>query len=108
VRLNDAEANLEAAHIRYSAAKREYERFMGLSRVVSDAEITRQRLEFELAEQQVAAAKNNLALVREGAVKGSAKSNNLVIATVSGMILDVPVELGSTVVESNQFNDGTT
>lgn len=108
VRLNEAEAALEAARIRYSAAKREYERFTALSSVVSDAEVTRQRLDYELALQQVTTAKNNLALVREGAVKGSAKANNLVAATVAGMVLDVPVELGTTVIESNQFNDGTT
>src|SRR5690606_35473968 len=98
VRLNDAEGALETARIRYSAAKREYDRFAALSHVVSDAEVTRQRLEYELATQQVTAAKNNLTLVREGALKGSAKSNNLVTATVAGMILEVPVDLGSTVV----------
>jgi HlyD family secretion protein len=47
-------------------------------------------------------------LIREGAVKDAGNSNNIVEATISGTILDVPVEEGFSVIEANNFNAGTT
>ena len=65
----------------------------------SDVEIKRQQLE---------SAINNLALLQEGASKSSNQIANIVRATVSGMVLDVQVEPGSSVIERNNFNEGTT
>ena len=55
------------------------------------------------------AAENNLELIKEGQTsRGNQPTNTLVRSTVVGMILDVPVEVGNSVIESNTFNDGTT
>ena len=60
-------------------------------------------------EEEVEAAENNLELIKEGqTTRGSQATNTLVRSTVEGMILDVPVEVGNSVIESNTFNDGTT
>ncbi|MCB1058409.1 MAG: HlyD family secretion protein, partial [Acidobacteria bacterium] len=49
------------------------------------------------------------ALIREGARKKAGRTTNtLVRATVPGMVLEVPVEEGDSVIEANTFNDGTT
>ena len=40
--------------------------------------------------------------------KTSSTTNTLVRSTIDGMILDVPVKIGNSVIESNTFNDGTT
>ncbi|MEQ8880368.1 MAG: HlyD family efflux transporter periplasmic adaptor subunit, partial [Cyclobacteriaceae bacterium] len=61
-----------------------------------------------LNKQQVEAAENNLELIKEGASKKSGAVSNLVKSTVAGMVLDVPVEEGNFVIETNTFNDGTT
>ena len=53
------------------------------------------------------AAENNVALIKDGASKKSGKVSNLVHATASGIVLDVPVKEGSFVVETNTFNSGT-
>jgi HlyD family secretion protein len=107
VRLNDAEASLSAARINYENAKKELARYEKLRGVVSDAEYNRQRLDFELSEQRLDTARSHLQLVRDGAARSGARSN-IVRSTVAGMVLDVPVKEGTSVIEANTFNAGTT
>ncbi|HKL03456.1 MAG TPA: HlyD family efflux transporter periplasmic adaptor subunit, partial [Cryomorphaceae bacterium] len=68
---------------------------------------------FELAKKsakaELDAAQDNLDIVKEGASKkNSSTANTIVRATISGMVLDVPVEVGNSVIEVNNFNEGTT
>lgn len=65
-------------------------------------------LDLEIREQELEVAINNLQLIREGVSNKSKQIANVVVATTNGMVLDVPVEEGSSVVERNNFNDGTT
>ena len=62
----------------------------------------------DIRKQELDAAINNLQLLREGASRKSKQVANIVTSTVSGMVLDVPVEEGSSVIERNNFNEGTT
>jgi len=61
----------------------------------------------DIRKQELAAAKDNLALLREGATKNSKQVSNIVVSTVAGMVLDIPIEEGSSVIERNNFNEGT-
>jgi len=61
----------------------------------------------DIAKQEMNATINNLQLLKEGASKNSRQVNNIVVSTVAGMVLDVPVEEGSSVIERNNFNEGT-
>ena len=60
-----------------------------------------------IAQQEMNAAINNLQLLKEGASKNSRQVNNIVVSTVEGMVWDVPVEEGSSVIERNNLNEGT-
>lgn len=61
------------------------------------------------AREEMAAAQDALEVVRDGVSKSNANaSSTLIRSTISGLILDVPVKVGNTVVLSNTFNDGTT
>ncbi len=61
------------------------------------------------AEIELDAAQDALSIVREGVSATNAQSSNtLVRATINGLVLDVPVKVGSSVIQSNTFNDGTT
>ncbi|MEM1220120.1 MAG: HlyD family efflux transporter periplasmic adaptor subunit [Bacteroidota bacterium] len=62
----------------------------------------------DIRKQELDAAINNLQLLREGASRKSKQVANIVTSTVNGMVLDVPVEEGSSVIERNNFNEGTT
>lgn len=110
VSLNSAESRLDAARISAQNRRREHERIQRLQaqQLVSQAELNRAELEHQLARQELEAARNNLQLIKEGAIRGSGKISNIVESTVEGMVIEVPVKEGVSVIETNNFNEGTT
>lgn len=110
VALNNAEARLKEAVINFKNSEIETERQRKLfsDKVISEQEFNQYLLTYNLNKQQLEAAENNLELIKEGASKRSGTTSNLVAATAAGMVLDVPVEEGDFVIETNTFNDGTT
>lgn len=108
--LNAAESQLETARINFRNAERELNRQKKLYEdgLVSKVEYNRLLLDYELQQEAVEAAENNVALIKEGASKKSGQVSNLVKATTAGMVLDVPVKEGTFVIETNTFNEGTT
>jgi HlyD family secretion protein len=110
VNLNAAEARLASAQISLRTRKREYQRLQLLKQqqLALEADFTRGELDYELAAQELDAAGNNLQLIMEGAIRGSGEGSNVVRSTVEGMVIDVPVKVGGSVIESNNFNEGTT
>lgn len=111
VNLNDAENRVNLARIRLNNAKRELERnkqaFSDGS--ISEATFRQFELDNENAEQELEAAKDNLELIRRGSTsKTENNTNTLVRATIAGMVLEMPLEEGDSVIEANTFNDGTT
>lgn len=108
--LNRAESNLERSKLNFKNSEIEYERQKELfeDKLISEHEFNKFKLLYDIQNETVKEAENNLALIKEGASKGSGQVANLVRSTVTGMILDVPVKEGSFVIESNTFNAGTT
>lgn len=110
VRLNQAEASLRTAELNYSSTKTEFERASQHKEkgLISEADFARQELAFKLRSEELEAAETNLQLVRVGASKKAGQVSNLVYSTVEGMVLDVPIKEGGSVIEANNFNEGTT
>ncbi|MFO7863942.1 MAG: efflux RND transporter periplasmic adaptor subunit [Salinivirgaceae bacterium] len=111
VSLNNAEARLEQSQITVTDAQRKYDRQKKLydKGVIAIADLEQMEIALQNAESELEAAKNNLNLIKEGvSAKAGAQTNTLIKSTISGMILDIPVEQGNSVIESNTFNDGTT
>ena len=111
VNLNNAEGRLDRAKIALDDAKMNYDRKQKLFNqgVIAEAERQQTDIAYKNATQEVSAAEANLELIREGVNKKSGKTTNTLIkSTISGMVLDVPVKVGSSVIETNNFNAGTT
>jgi HlyD family secretion protein len=111
VSLNEAESRLNKAKLRLEDSKMVYDRQKKVYEqgVIADADFQKTRLEYNSAQEEVEAAENNLQLIKEGITKKSGEiSNTLIRSTIQGMILDVPVEVGSSVIQANTFNEGTT
>lgn len=110
VMLNNAEMRLKTAIINFKNARQELDRQKKLydEKVISEQDYNQYLLEYQLRDQEVEAAENNLELVKEGASKKSGAVSNLVRSTAEGMVLDVPVKEGNFVIETNTFNEGTT
>ena len=109
--LNDARNNIEAAKIALEDQKRNFDRQKSLfdKGVVSRVDLERSQLTFDQAKQTYSAANKRYDIVKTGTTKGYGNAANTQIrATVSGMVLEVPVEVGNQVIESNNFNEGTT
>lgn len=108
--LNNAESALQRAMLNLDNLGQEYERQQKLfnDKLISVTAYNKIRLDYQLAEEIVRSAENNVALIKEGASKASGQVANLVKSTVEGMILDVPVKQGTFVTETNTFNQGTT
>jgi HlyD family secretion protein len=110
VNLNAAESSVNAARIGFDNAKKELARYQTLfqQQLISDTELQKFRLEFDLRRQELSSASSNLQLVKSGAAKGSDKVSNVVLSEADGMVIDVPVKEGTSVTETNNFNPGTT
>lgn len=75
--------------------------------ITSTNTLAQAEIGLDIARQELDAASNNLQLLREGRTSNSGQVANIVKSTMDGMVLDVPVEEGSSVVERNNFNEGT-
>ena len=111
VTLNSAETRLNRAEINFEDAKTDYERQQKLfdQDVISYEEFRNAKVAYDSSKEELTAAENNLELIKNGVTKKAAEATNtLVRSTINGMVLDVPVEIGNSVIQSNTFNDGTT
>ncbi|MEI7661559.1 MAG: efflux RND transporter periplasmic adaptor subunit [Bacteroidota bacterium] len=111
INLNNAEARLERAKIAFDDAKTNADRQGTLfsQGVISAVENQQVQVSYKNARQEVDAAEANLELIREGVNKKSGKTTNTLIkSTIEGMILDIPIKVGNSVIETNTFNAGTT
>lgn len=109
--LSSAEARVRLAGINLKQAQVDFDREESLyrQRLVSEEEYDKQKQALSQAREEMAAAQDALEVVRDGVSKSNANaSSTLIRSTISGLILDVPVKVGNTVVLSNTFNDGTT
>ncbi len=111
VQLNDARTRVNKARINYEDAKLVYDRQHKIFKqgVIPLAEFQKYEMALQQAKEDLKAAENHLQLIKEGVSKESDNtSNTLIRSTINGMVLDVPVEIGNSVIETNTFNPGTT
>ncbi|MBQ9672704.1 MAG: HlyD family efflux transporter periplasmic adaptor subunit [Prevotella sp.] len=109
--LSAAESRVRLAEINQRQARIDFEREKSLydRQLVSADEFDKVAQVLRQADQEVAAAQDALQVVRDGVSKSNASaSSTLVRSTISGIILDIPVKVGNSVINSNTFNDGTT
>lgn len=126
--------DVESARAAFEVAKREEERQRGLfedgviseqaynqfkldlelrnsefenAKIVSRNSLRQFETEVDIRQQELDAAINNLQLLREGASRNSRQVANVVVSTLEGMVLNIPVKEGSSVIERNNFNEGT-
>ncbi|WP_321425082.1 efflux RND transporter periplasmic adaptor subunit [uncultured Bacteroides sp.] len=109
--LNSAESRVRIANINYKQALQEYDRQKSLykDKLISKEEFEKSEVSMKTAKEEVGTSKDNLDIVKEGITKNSATySNTMIRSTIDGLILDIPIKKGNSVIMSNTFNDGTT
>ena len=109
--LSNAESRVRLATINLRQAKLDFSREESLfnQKLVSADEYDKVKQALRQAEEERMAAEDALEVVRDGISRSNAKaSSTLVRSTISGIILDIPVKVGNSVILSSTFNDGTT
>jgi HlyD family secretion protein len=109
--LNSAENRVRLAEISFKQAKTDFERMKRLyeEKVISTEEYEKAEISFKQAKLEKSNAEDALNIVRDGISLSNANmSTTLIRSTIDGLILDIPVKVGNSVILSNSFNDGTT
>ncbi|MBO5001821.1 MAG: efflux RND transporter periplasmic adaptor subunit [Prevotella sp.] len=109
--LSSAQSRVSLADINLKQAEVDLEREKNLydKKLVSAEEYDKVRQARDQARAEKSAAVDALQVVRDGVSSSNANaSSTLIRSTVDGVILDIPVKVGNSVILSNTFNDGTT
>ena len=109
--LNSAESRVRVAEISAAQAETDFGRIKKLynDKLISKEEFEKSEVEIKKAREELQTAKDALEIIKEGITKNSASfSSTLIRSTIDGLILDVPIKVGNSVIMSNTFNDGTT
>lgn len=109
--LSSAESRVRTAQISLKQITSEFERQKQLfnNGVIARDEMEKSEAEYKKALEDLDNAKESLEIVKTGVSKSTAKySNTQIRSTITGMVLDVPIKVGNSVIQANTFNDGTT
>ncbi|SHF53176.1 HlyD family secretion protein [Arenibacter palladensis] len=108
--LNQARGRVKNAEIALNNTKVEYDRNKAIfdKGVISSQDFNTQQLRYDQAKLELDNARSDYQIIRDGSAGGSATANTNIRATVSGTVLEIPVKEGDQVIQSNNFNDGTT
>ncbi|MBO4918133.1 MAG: efflux RND transporter periplasmic adaptor subunit [Bacteroidales bacterium] len=103
-RVRLSEINLKQAQTNYDREKALYDK-----QLVSADEFEKVQQALNQAKEEKSAAQDALEVIRDGVSRSNATSSStLVRSTIKGLILDVPVKVGNSVIQANTMNDGTT
>ncbi|MBR4826506.1 MAG: efflux RND transporter periplasmic adaptor subunit [Bacteroidales bacterium] len=109
--LSSAQSRVRLAEINLKQAKTNYDREKALydKQLVSAEEYDQVLQAYNQAVEEQKAAQESLEVIRDGVSKSNATgSSTLVRSTITGLILDVPVKVGNSVIQANTMNEGTT
>ncbi len=109
--LSDAESNVRQQEILLDHQKEIYARQKELFEqgVIAKEEFQSSVTDLNRQQESLSQARDRLSIIRDGiSKKSSSYSTTQVRATISGMILDVPVKVGNSVIMANTMNEGTT
>ena len=109
--LSNAESQVNLARIALDDARLKHERNTTLfeKKVISREEFENTKATLDKALADLASAQDAVNIVKQGVSRYNAsEANTQVRSTINGLVLDVPVKVGTSVIQSNTFNDGTT
>ena len=108
--LNQARGRVRNAEIALNNTEIEYKRNKALfdKGVISSQDFNALQLQYDQAVQELDNARADYQIIRRGSAGGSSSANTNIRATVAGTLLEIPVREGDQVIQSNNFNDGTT
>lgn len=103
-RVRLSEINLKQAQTNFDREKALFEK-----NLISAEEYEKTEQQLNQAKEEYAASQESLEVIRDGvSSKNATSSSTLIRSTITGLILDIPVKVGNSVIQANTLNDGTT
>jgi len=111
IQLNSAESRVKVAEISFKQVESTYKRDEQLFKqgITTAEEHDLSKANYMKSKEELENANSAFEIIRDGIAKNSkAASTTQIRSTITGMILDIPIKVGNSVIQSNNFNDGTT
>ncbi len=108
--LVSARSRINSQKLAYDNAKTIYDRNKILFEkgVISKQDFENNELSLDQAKETLDQAQNDFQIIRRGSLSGGSSANTNIIAQISGTVLQIPIREGDQVIQSNNFNAGTT
>ncbi|PKQ44389.1 efflux RND transporter periplasmic adaptor subunit [Confluentibacter flavum] len=108
--LVQAQSRIKTSQLAFDNAKIQYDRNKALFEkgVISKQDFENTELSFNQAKETFSQSQNDYQIIKKGSISGGSSANTSITAQISGTILEIPVRAGDQVIESNNFNEGTT
>lgn len=108
--LVQAQSRIKTSQLAFDNAKIQYDRNKALFEkgVISKQDFENAELTYNQAKETLSQSQNDYQITKKGSISGGSAANTNITAQISGTILEIPVRAGDQVIESNNFNDGTT
>ena len=108
--LNSANSRFNSARLSFDNANTIYKRNKVLYNkgVISKQDFENSELSFEQARESLIQAQNDYQIIKKGSISGGNSANTSIVAQITGTVLEIPVRVGDQVIQSNNFNEGTT
>lgn len=108
--LSSANSRLNSAKLSFDNANTLYKRNKLLFNkgVISTQDFENSELSFSQANESLIQAKNDYQIIKRGSISGGSSANTNIIAQIAGTVLEIPIRVGDQVIQSNNFNAGTT
>ncbi|WP_100614143.1 efflux RND transporter periplasmic adaptor subunit [Confluentibacter citreus] len=108
--LVQAQSRIKTSQLAFDNAKIQYDRNKSLFEkgVISKQDFENAELTFNQAKETLSQSQNDYQITKKGSISGGSGANTSITAQIAGTILEIPVRAGDQVIESNNFNDGTT
>ena len=105
-----AKSRIASSNLSYKNAETLYKRNKALFEkgVISQQDFENSELSFNQAKETLNQAQNDYQIIKQGSLSGGSSANTNIVAQIQGTILEIPVREGDQVIESNNFNAGTT
>ena len=105
-----ANSRINSARLSYNNSKTLFDRSKKLfdKGVISKQDFENSQLSMEQSKEALTQAQNDYKIIKQGTLTGGSAANTNILAQIAGTILEIPVREGDQVIESNNFNAGTT
>lgn len=102
-RINTARLSFENAQTLFNRNKTLFEKG-----VISKQDFENSELSLNQSKESYDQSKDDYQIIKQGSLSGGSSANTNIMAQIPGTILEIPVREGDQVIQSNNFNAGTT